>query len=123
MLTVLLHSGVGDVCAVSTRYFGGTLLGKGGLVRAYSGGVKAALDGLPTVERVERATVTAVFAYSFVTPLRRLLPEYDATLVFEDFGQDVTLTALLPAERAPAFVAAITEVTGGGAIVEVTPAP
>ena len=39
MLMVLSHSGVGDICAVVTRYFGGKLLGKGGLVKAYSGGV------------------------------------------------------------------------------------
>ena len=47
MLTVLLHSGVGNICAVVTRYFGGTLLGKGGLVKAYSGGIKLALEDLP----------------------------------------------------------------------------
>ena len=47
MLTVLLHADVGDVTAVVTRYFGGTKLGKGGLVRAYSGGVQQALATLP----------------------------------------------------------------------------
>src|SRR5690349_3350547 len=54
MLTVLLHSGVGDICAVVTRYFGGTLLGTGGLVKAYSGGVQLALVDLPTIERVPK---------------------------------------------------------------------
>ncbi len=55
MLTVLLHSGVGEIVAVVTRYFGGTLLGKGGLVKAYSGGVQYALETLPLGERVEKA--------------------------------------------------------------------
>ncbi len=60
MLTVLLHSGIGDICAVVTRYFGGTLLGKGGLVRAYSGGVQLALGDLPTLERVPRTELEVV---------------------------------------------------------------
>lgn len=54
MLTVLLHSGVGDICCVVTRYFGGTLLGKGGLVKAYSGGIQLALSELPTAEHVPK---------------------------------------------------------------------
>jgi uncharacterized YigZ family protein len=60
MLTVLLHSGVGDIAAVVTRYFGGTLLGKGGLVRAYSGGVQYALESLPTAEKVEKSHLTVL---------------------------------------------------------------
>jgi Uncharacterized protein family UPF0029 len=47
MLTVLLHSGVGEIAAVVTRYYGGTKLGTGGLVKAYSGAVQEALAGMP----------------------------------------------------------------------------
>jgi hypothetical protein len=53
MLSALLHAPVGDVAAVVTRYYGGTKLGTGGLVRAYGGGVQAALATLPTTERIE----------------------------------------------------------------------
>src|SRR5215203_4399750 len=60
MLTVLLHSGLGDLCVVVTRYFGGTLLGKGGLVKAYSGGVQLALADLPTTERVPKSQLEIV---------------------------------------------------------------
>ncbi len=74
MLNVLLHSGVGDMVAVVTRYFGGVLLGTGGLVKAYSGGVQLALASLPVVERVPRADLTVVLDYSAITPLQRLLP-------------------------------------------------
>ena len=61
MLTVLLHSEIGDICAVVTRYFGGTLLGKGGLVKAYSGGVQLALATLPLQEKVPKAELLVLF--------------------------------------------------------------
>ena len=60
MLTVLLHSGVGDVAAVVTRYFGGVKLGKGGLVKAYSGGVKVALEGMQRVEKTSKSSLKVV---------------------------------------------------------------
>ena len=72
MLNVLSHSGVGDIAAVVTRYYGGTKLGKGGLVRAYSGGVKLALASLPLLERVARRRVRLLLDYTAVTLLRRL---------------------------------------------------
>ena len=53
MLTVLLHSGVGEIAAVVTRYYGGIKLGTGGLVKAYGGAVLAALEALPRVERID----------------------------------------------------------------------
>ncbi len=53
MLTVLLHSGVGDIAAIVTRYYGGTKLGTGGLVKAYGGAVQLALATLPLTERVD----------------------------------------------------------------------
>src|SRR5690625_3641612 len=57
MLTALLHGGVGEIAAVVTRYFGGTKLGTGGLVRAYTSSVQQALESLPTRERVDRTTL------------------------------------------------------------------
>ena len=51
MLNVLLHGGVGEIVAVSIRYYGGTKLGTGGLTRAYAGGVKLLLETLPTEEK------------------------------------------------------------------------
>src|SRR4051812_12319940 len=57
MLTVLTHCGVGEIAAVVTRYYGGTKLGTGGLVKAYGGAVQHALLTLPTRERVDRVDV------------------------------------------------------------------
>jgi uncharacterized YigZ family protein len=119
MLTVLLHSGVGDVVAVVTRYFGGTLLGKGGLVKAYSGGVQLALASLPTVERVPKSTLEAVIDYSNVTGVQRMLPDYEAELLGEEYAVDVTYRLLLPTEQVEAFTQALTDLTHGAALVEV----
>lgn len=120
MLTVLLHSGVGDIVAVVTRYFGGTLLGTGGLVKAYSGGVQTALASLPTVERIPRAEVTVVVEYSAVTPLQRLLPHYEAEILSQEFEADATFHLRLPLEQVQPFTTAVIELTNGLALVEVT---
>lgn len=120
MLNVLLHSGVGDIVAVVTRYFGGTLLGTGGLVKAYSGGVQLALASLPTVERVPRAEATVVVGYSAVTPLQRLLPQYEVEILHQEFEADATFHLRLPQERLEAFTAAVIDLTNGQALIDVT---
>lgn len=120
MLDVLVHSGVGDIVAVVTRYFGGVLLGKGGLVRAYGGGVKLALASLPRRERVERVRMDLVIPYALFKPLRLLLPDFEAEVVAEDYGADVGLTLQVPADRIEAFRRAVEDVAQGQAVLSVT---
>ena len=119
MLTVLLHAGVGDICAVVTRYFGGTLLGKGGLVKAYSGGVQLALQSLPLSERIPKAELIVVLDYTNVTPLKRLLPSYEAEVLEEEYAADVTYRLKLPVEQMAACTEAIDGLTNGQALIEV----
>jgi uncharacterized YigZ family protein len=118
MLTVLLHSGIGDICAVVTRYFGGTLLGKGGLVKAYSGGVQLALSTLPTIERVPKARLEIVTDYSAITLFKRMLPDYEAELLNEEYSADATFRVQLPLERVDAITEAITSLTNGLALID-----
>jgi uncharacterized YigZ family protein len=118
MLNVLLHSGVGDVAVVVTRYFGGTLLGTGGLVKAYSGGVQLGLQELPVVEKVAYAELLVVVDYSAVTPMQRLLPQFEAEILRQEFAADATFYVKLPAEHAGAFAAQVVELTNGLALVE-----
>lgn len=118
MLTVLLHSGIGDICAVVTRYFGGTLLGTGGLVKAYSGGVQLALTELPTVERVPKSRLEIVTDYSAITLFKRLLPDFEAELLDEAYSADATFRVQLPSERVTNFSDAITSLTNGLALID-----
>ena len=118
MLTVLLHSGIGDICAVVTRYFGGTLLGKGGLVKAYSGGVQLALSNLPTLEHVPRVRLVVVFEYPSVTPFKRLLPDYEVNILQEDYAADVTYHIELPEDLLDPFIGAVTSLTNGQSVIE-----
>jgi uncharacterized YigZ family protein len=113
MLSVLLGSGIGDIVTVVTRYFGGTKLGTGGLVRAYSGGVKAALAILAITEKVARVTLVAAGPYHWATPVLRLLPQYEARVVDQQYAADVTWEILVPEEQASELVAALTELSRG----------
>ena len=113
MLAVLLGSGIGDVVVVVTRYFGGTKLGTGGLVRAYAGGVKAVLAALTVQEKIARTTLTVRGPYRWVTPLERWLPEFEATIADQEFAADVLWRLSLPEEQAHACAAALVDRSHG----------
>jgi uncharacterized YigZ family protein len=118
MLNVLLGSGVGDIVAVVTRYFGGTKLGKGGLVRAYSSGVKIALEALERRELVQTATLRVTITYAAVSPIKHSLPQFEARVSSEEYGSDVILVIVLPEEHAESFTEALAGMTAGKAVVE-----
>jgi putative IMPACT (imprinted ancient) family translation regulator len=103
---------------VVTRYFGGVKLGKGGLQRAYSGGVQKALESLPTARRVHRSTVWVAVEYAERDPLVRAVTELDAVLVGEEYGADVRLKMAVPSERLEEFRHAVAAVTGGRGLIE-----
>lgn len=118
MLTVLIHSGLGDVTAVVTRYFGGTKLGKGGLVRAYSGGVQQALENAVRTERIAYAFLNITLDYAHFDVLRRLLSDFETEIESEVFGAEVALVVKVPEGRVEAFQAAVENLTSGRGKVE-----
>jgi len=115
MLNVLMHSGIGEIVAVVSRYYGGTKLGTGGLSRAYSGGVKLALETLPVMERIEWQGLGLQIAYPLLDQLRLLLPRFEAQVDFEEFTDEVRYQLRLPQEQLAAFREAVTQLSSGRA--------
>lgn len=91
MLTVLVHAGVGEIVAVVTRYFGGVKLGKGGLVRAYTSGVKNALEQLSTTRRQEFEDLTVLVEYQHLRAVQGICRGLDARILDEAYKQEVSL--------------------------------
>jgi uncharacterized YigZ family protein len=113
MLDVLRGSGLGDITVVVTRYFGGTKLGTGGLVRAYGDATKAVLALLPRSEKVELATFTLHTSYAQYATVRHILEEHHATIYDETFADSVAIAASLPLDTLAQCSAALTEATAG----------
>jgi len=119
MLQVLSHCGVGDIACVVTRYYGGTKLGKGGLVRAYSGGVQAVLATLPTVLKITYRPAELVIPYSYVTQTRMAADKAGIVVTSEAYESDVTYHLDVPEDALAAFVREIDDLTGGEALWDV----
>ena len=113
MLNVFQREGVENVCCVVTRYFGGILLGAGGLVRAYTQSAKDALDaaGISVVRRWVAMEVPCT--YGQFESVRREVLSFDGVVENVDYGADVVLSALLPEEKAGEFAAHILDVSAG----------
>ncbi len=119
MLTVLLHSGVGEITAVVTRYFGGILLGTGGLVKAYQSSVKQALDTLPVTDKAILAKVIVTVGFKFISQLQNLLPKFEAAIEQQNFAADAVFVIKLPTSQVDGFVSALTNITAGSAVIEI----
>ena len=113
MLNVFQREGVVNVCCVVTRYFGGILLGAGGLVRAYTQSAKDALDtaGISVVRRWVAMEVPCTYAQ--FEAMRREVSAFGGVVEEVDYGSDVVLSALLPEERAEEFAAHVLDATAG----------
>ena len=118
MLTVLLHSGVGEIAAVVTRYFGGTLLGTGGLVRAYQGSVKQGLDSLPVVLREDMQRFVVSIEPHQVSDFQHFLAEAKGRVLTSDFRFDATFEVEVPKPHAQTFADRMMEVTAGEALID-----
>lgn len=118
-LAVLRGSGLGDIAVVVTRYFGGTKLGTGGLVRAYSDAVRAVIEVLPRAEKVATHRVLIATPYSFFERVRLAIEEHQGQVLEEDFGADVMVTARFAVEHVAAFQATLQEMSHGALEAEI----
>ena len=113
MLEVLLGREIHNVCAVVTRYFGGTLLGTGGLVRAYSGAVVEALKNCVVLEKCLGIPFKLRTDYSDLGKIQYILAEEQIPVMDSEYGEQVKLTALIPVGRQGELEKKLTEGTGG----------
>lgn len=124
MLAVLQGSGLGDVVVVVTRYWGGTKLGTGGLVRAYGDAVKEVLAVTQRAEKVPTHTVLLASPYSYLERIRLLVADYGGQILDEEFGADIMMTVQFEVERFDGFNAALITMTHGvisAEIIETNP--
>jgi uncharacterized YigZ family protein len=113
ILAVLRGADVGNVVIVVTRYFGGTKLGTGGLVRAYGGAAKDALAALPVEMKIEKHYVGVTVAYTFYERLKLLLAEHHAEIDAEEFDAEVTVYLYLPVDQLTSLTSAVQNLTAG----------
>lgn len=118
MLETLLGSGVRNVCVVVTRYFGGVLLGTGGLVRAYTQAVQMGLEAskIGRMAHGERLLITT--DYNGIGKILYLLGKWEITPVNSEYGADVTVEILVEGTRAEALKKEIVEATNAKAGIE-----
>ncbi len=109
ILDMLRKEGLTDVCCVVTRYFGGTLLGTGGLVRAYTAAAKAAMLSACPARGEETAVLTLSLSYAENTKITPLLEKHGVRVTDTVYSDNVTLSMEIPKERYNAFVAAVAE--------------
>lgn len=117
MLEVLLHSEVRNVVVVVTRYFGGTLLGTGGLIRAYQESVKLALESAINdkliAEEIEGLSLNLTIDYTLLGKIQYYLSENDISQVNTDYTDNVTVTIQFPKDDLEMIKKGLTEATSG----------
>lgn len=119
VLAVLQGSGLGDAVIVVTRYFGGTKLGTGGLVRAYGDAARVVLEQTPRAMKALAHTAMISVPYPLFEQVRLLVAAHNGHVLDETFAADVTVTARFAVDAFPAFEAALQELSGGQVQAEV----
>lgn len=122
MLDVLLSEDIHNVCVVVTRYFGGTLLGTGGLVRAYQAATKAGLDSCIITDKQYGIPVSVITDYNSIGKLQYIIAQMELFTQETLYTDIVTVTVLTTPDTRSAFIKKVTEATSGKAeITELDP--
>lgn len=118
-LAVLRGSGLGDVAVVVTRYFGGTLLGSGGLVRAYTESTQMVVNAVGRGRRVPVHVAMVAIPYNLLERVRLLVRRQNGKVLEEDFAADITMTLQFPVEGFETFQSELRELSAGKLKAEV----
>lgn len=112
-LEVLKGSGITNIIVLIVRYFGGTLLGTGGLVKAYGDSTKLVLDGIATEELVEKASFSLTIGYEMYENVKRILTSLNADSIKEDFGTEISISGQIPASEKDSLSSRIADLSNG----------
>ena len=118
MLTAVTHSGIGEVTVVVTRYFGGILLGTGGLVKAYQSSVKMALEAVPTRIRTKTKRIKFSVEHRFVNQVLRKIETANGRILEKTFDMDADFDVEIPEDLAETFAKELEELTRGALLIE-----
>lgn len=118
-LTVLRGSGLGDVAVVITRYFGGTLLGTGGLVKAYTESTQLVVNAVGRGRRVPVHVAMAAIPYNLLERVRLMVTRNQGEVLGEDYGADITMTLQFPVDSFDGFQTELRELSAGQLQAEV----
>ncbi|MBE7027418.1 MAG: YigZ family protein [Ruminococcaceae bacterium] len=120
MMEVLKKEGLFDVVVVVTRYFGGTLLGAGGLVRAYSKSAKMGVDAAEIVTMITVKTYSVECSYDMFGKVKYLVENSEYILDSIEYGETVTINVSVKAEQTDRFLKDIVDITNGVSVVKET---
>jgi uncharacterized YigZ family protein len=112
-LTVLRGSGLGNVVLVITRYFGGTKLGKGGLVKAYTESAQLAVNTVPRAQKIKSYNLTVALSYNQLERIRKLVRLHGGDVESEEFTDIVTMLISLPSDNWNEFQFGLSEMSSG----------
>ena len=118
-LAVLRGSGLGDVAVVVTRYFGGTLLGTGGLVKAYTESTQMVVHAVERGQRIPVHVAMVAIPYNLLERLRLLVERQNGEVLDEEFAGDITMTFQFPVDSFDAFQGELRELSSGKLKAEV----
>lgn len=118
VLDVLKKRGLTDICCVVTRYFGGILLGGGGLVRAYSHATSIAVDSASIMDMCSCYQLKFSMDYTLYGKVNYILPNFDIKILDANFSNCVTITLLVKVERFEELNKKLIDVSNGSIVVE-----
>ncbi len=119
VLNVLSGSGITNVLCTVVRYFGGTLLGTGGLVRAYSQSAKDAIEKLPTKPLVKETSFAFQIGYDIYDSIKYLLKKYDVHILDENFAEAIKIKAVVKESQFADVENEILQLTAGKTKIEI----
>lgn len=119
ILQMIDRKGLFEALCVVTRYFGGTKLGTGGLIRAYSDAAKEALNQVGIIKKTRSKKIKLIFSYDLENSVRKLLNSYQGKLDSSDYTDQIAMNVLIPESKVQLFKEEIIELSNNTIKVEV----